>query len=785
MPNLARTRAGSILKMEAAPEMEAAPMPGAAPQTEAAPAAGACPALPAAGGIRTAAILWQALAAGAGFVLGAGQVYGGASPFGLAMVIGCAPGYLLGAAVGALAGGLAFLPAGQAVRMAGALLAVLAARRLAGQRLWAGPAAGCGVLLAGQAVAGLGLGGAALGQNVAVLCTALLAGVLGTALRSLPPKKPARTVLWLAMLTASAQSFTFYGFPPGLVLLALTGLCAACAGTLEQAAVLAVALSAAFAAASPALCSMALAVSLGVLGAAALFPGERWRCAGVFLAGCGLGALAAPDWAGALRLLAGAGSGTLLFLLTPAATLRSFFPPLAPPAAAQGLGTAARRLAGVADTLTDIAETVNAVCERQAPAQNETYDFVVDFAARQVCQSCARREKCWVRGYSTALDGLYHLKAALETRGQVAPDELPAQFSICVHPSDLCAAVNRGYRLWRSRRQERARAAILRTALTEQYTAMAAALAQLAARLGQTGLPDPRKESRVARLFASIGLDPLECSVTTDVAGRTGAGVTVARTAFSPEELKTLTAEMSRICRHDLALPDVTNCRTVTILSFGERPLYRAVFGLASRPAGEVSGDATDRFCDAAGRAQMLLCDGMGTGKPAAVDGRLAARLTGQLLRAGFAAESAARLVNVAMGLKNAGQESGATLDLLTVDLFTGRAGLFKAGAAPSFLLRDGVARAMEGASLPMGILDTVVGRSTGFSLCPGDTVVLVSDGVLCDGTGWLLAQLGLCGQLGHTPAQLADTVADSALRRAPARRDDITVIALRLEACG
>lgn len=86
----------------------------------------------------------------------------------------------------------------------------------------------------------------------------------------------------------------------------------------------------------------------------------------------------------------------------------------------------------------------------------------------------------------------------------------------------------------------------------------------------------------------------------------------------------------------------------------------------------------------------------------------MAAKLTAQLLQAGFAAESAARLVNVALGLKNAGQESGATLDLLTLDLYTGRAGLFKAGAAPSFLCRAGVVRTLDGASLPMGVLPTV-----------------------------------------------------------------------------
>ena len=162
---------------------------------------------------------------------------------------------------------------------------------------------------------------------------------------------------------------------------------------------------------------------------------------------------------------------------------------------------------------------------------------------------------------------------------------------------------------------------------------------------------------------------------------------------------------MGRICRRDFDPPEVTNCRTVTMLHFGERPLYRAVFGLASRPAPPetVSGDACRQFCDSAGRAQMLLCDGMGTGKPAAVDGQMAAKLTAQLLQAGFAAESAARLVNVALGLKK--RRAGKRCNAGPADAGpVHRAGrTVQSGAAPSFLCRAGVVRTLDGASLPMG----------------------------------------------------------------------------------
>ena len=444
---------------------------------------------------------------------------------------------------------------------------------------------------------------------------------------------------------------------------------------------------------------------------------------------------------------------------------------------------AARRLAGVADTLSDIADTVNAVCTRQMPPKGENFDFVVEHIARTTCQTCTRRSRCWVRGYATAMDGLYHLKPILEGQGRVEVQDLPGQLSVCIHPADLCTAANHGYRLWRSRRQTRARASMLRTALTEQYSALAGALAQLAGKLGQAGLPDPRREAKVAQLFADLGLDALECSVTADLAGRLTASVTICRTHFTQDEVRGLTDEVSRICRRDMDTPEITHCRTVTMLTFGERPLFTVEFGAAAHAASgqPVSGDALDQFCDTGGRAQMLLCDGMGTGRAAAVDGQMAAKLTAQLLRAGFAAESAARLVNVALGLKGAEQEAGATLDLLTVDLYTGRAGLFKAGAAPSFLVRGGVPRMLDGASLPMGVLDSLVGRSTTFALDAGDWVVLVSDGALTDGSDWLMQQLQLCAKLGHTPKQAAETVADAAACRAGEKRDDITVAVLAM----
>ena len=287
----------------------------------------------------------------------------------------------------------------------------------------------------------------------------------------------------------------------------------------------------------------------------------------------------------------------------------------------------------------------------------------------------------------------------------------------------------------------------------------------------------------MAAFFTSLGMPPLECAVTLDDLGRTRAAVTLPRARLGQGELAALAGEVGRLCRRSFETPQRLNCRGVTTLLFTEKPLLRAVFGWAGAAArGEVSGDAVQQFCSPTA-AQMILCDGMGTGRPAAVDGNLAADLTGRLLRAGFAAELAARLVNVALALKSE-EEGGATLDLLSVDLYTGTARVFKAGAAPGFIVHEGKARTVGEAGLPVGVLGDVNGQSRLVRLAAGDVAVLVSDGLLVDGPGWVLKQLELSAAAGDGPEQIARTLVDTARSRADktGRADDITAAVLRLE---
>ena len=625
-------------------------------------------------------------AVGIGFAGGWAVLYGALMPFGLGLTLGlaedCFAPCAAGAALGLLLHGLGALSLRSLCQLC-ALGAAVAARWLLPQKFVPAALAGCGTLTGMALCFALGSSGADLLLYSAA--DALLAAGIGFGLRKFAPERPGMGTLLVGAAVAAALGSVRWGwFSPGVLACAAAELALCCRAQKFAALSGSAVLGAALCAADPALAPAAAGLGCATAAAAVLAPGRRVETLAAYAGGCVSGVLCVQPPGNAFGLLFSACGGMAVVCLLPGGWL---VPVADTPQSGENAPAPARsaaastRLEAVAQSLSSLAETVNAVYEG-LPRRREGFRWVIDNVHDTLCFNCGRRETCWKQEYTATMAGMEALRPLLEQNGSVETAQLPGQLSRCIHPAALCAAAGRSFALYRSRKEARIHSEAMRTALTEQYSAVAEALGVLSEQLGRPGDPEPYKSSRVAEFFTGLGAPPQECAVTLDDLGRTHAAVTLPRTRFTPQELAALAGEVGHICRRTLEVPQVLSCKGMTTLLFSERPALRAVFGAASAAArGEVSGDAVQQFCSPTA-AQMILCDGMGTGRPAAVDGNLAAELTARLLKAGFTAELAARLVNVALALKSE-DESGATLDLISVDLYTGTARLFKAGAAP------------------------------------------------------------------------------------------------------
>ncbi len=164
---------------------------------------------------------------------------------------------------------------------------------------------------------------------------------------------------------------------------------------------------------------------------------------------------------------------------------------------------------------------------------------------------------------------------------------------------------------------------------------------------------------------------------------------------------------------------------------FEQAPALLMEVGAAarSRSGEEVAGDSYVSRTLSGGRHVLALSDGMGSGVSARQESSAALSLLVESLRAGYTRAQALDVVNALM-LMCTGREMYATMDLCVCDLHTGETAFEKLGACPSYVVRDGEVRAIGADTLPVGVLPEVESRSFRMTLCPGDVVVMLTDGV-------------------------------------------------------
>lgn len=142
--------------------------------------------------------------------------------------------------------------------------------------------------------------------------------------------------------------------------------------------------------------------------------------------------------------------------------------------------------------------------------------------------------------------------------------------------------------------------------------------------------------------------------------------------------------------------------------------------------------------------------------------------------------ECALKLLNRIV--RSAGRECSATVDIAEIDLVTGEARFIKSGAAPSFVLRDGSIFRLQSKTVPIGIIRALDAEMIKFDVQPGDTVVMVSDGVArsYDEVPWLLDMMSTDETVlaGDERRAAMAVVSEAAIRGST---DDITAGVVRI----
>ncbi len=398
-------------------------------------------------------------------------------------------------------------------------------------------------------------------------------------------------------------------------------------------------------------------------------------------------------------------------------------------------------------------------------------------SAGEACKRCKKRESCWQSGFQETQRALNDATGPMLARGRALEEDFPAHFrSQCRDFPAFLQLVNEELKGFLYRQQYEGRLREKQSMLYRQYAEFDRILGRAAAQLAADLTPDLPREAKLKGFLRSRGLTE-EARVYYNAQGR--LQVEIPRQESASQELTR--ARLSALLGLSLREAEESGG---PLLRFQEAEPLRAVAGVYGRnKEGEsISGDTGSWFRRDDGLLCILLCDGMGSGAGARGESGLAVRLLQSFLKAGVEPRAALATVNGALSLHGEATGGCTTIDLLTVDLYSGMCSIYKFGAAPSYLRKGSSVRRIEGGALPAGLPNGAEAKAEAsrFRAHPGDWIILLSDGLLGgEGDAWLREQLKESEE--SSPGKLAQTLLEES-RKHGGEQDDCTVIALRLE---
>lgn len=328
-------------------------------------------------------------------------------------------------------------------------------------------------------------------------------------------------------------------------------------------------------------------------------------------------------------------------------------------------------------------------------------------------------------------------------------------------------------------RRQLTRACYQRDMLVTHLTAMSGAARRFAMLSTDDSWWDDVSARRLRKALAELAY-PASLLYVRRVQGHARASYTLRYVTGAKKQAAELCSLTARILDAPMRIVSSDDDRVL----LAEQPLLRVEASIAAQGCeGGCNGDTAWAGELQDGRWLAALSDGMGHGEQAARESEQTVNLLRLCLEAGYTRAQTLTAVNGMMLLAGRG-ERFSTVDLVTLDLWTGQLTLDKLGAAASWISQGSSLACVTGDALPLGILETVESRSSVAKLRAGDELFLMTDGVEDAFPSRAALEDAIRATLTESTAQAAaQALLASAVRAAGAdsHADDQTIVVLRI----
>ena len=474
--------------------------------------------------------------------------------------------------------------------------------------------------------------------------------------------------------------------------------------------------------------------------------------------------------------------GSMLFLAIPKSFdkvfLDMFLPPPSLPRIDSMRKNIVQRLKFASNAMHEVSRNVNEIGQKLDKRGKVSVCDLFAQMQKECCADCGLNFHCYAHRKKETYEAFFEMTKTFKKNGFLTDNVMPPSLKKrCLKPNEVTNALCKKYKKYDIAACENERVTQIRNVISSQVDGLSDMLYDLAVEFNETQRFDTETASRVDTLLRSIGIASTDVACKYDNERNLSVEIIAKRQKNSVPKLE-LVNRLSQLCAVKFDTPCITNGTDITMINLAEKKNYKVNFGVCqiNCKGQKVSGDTYTCFSDGKGKYVMILSDGMGCGASAAIDSSFAANLMEKLIKAGFGFECALKMVNSAMIFKS-GEETTATLDIATIDLYSGQVDIYKAGASQTYVVKGKKIGIASCNAYPTGILENIKFDKSSTTLQKGDVLVMCSDGVLEEDEPWIEEEILNCRK--SSAQGIADKIATLAkIRRENKYPDDITVMA-------
>ena len=394
--------------------------------------------------------------------------------------------------------------------------------------------------------------------------------------------------------------------------------------------------------------------------------------------------------------------------------------------------------------------------------KQENRQVLEDIVANEVCRKCEKNTLCWQEKYSFTRSQFSSYGQNMRWADRQEFDR--GFYRQCPNTEKIKNSFSDNYRMLLTKKYIAQSQKNNQKLLQSAFLSIAATVGDIISQSKNSAMVNYTVTSAMDSFLSDMKIDHSYCLCTRDPGKMDFAG----SDRLGPAELEKISSRLESVYGCAFSPPVRSMQGNQYVYTFCQKTFFDYETGIRSSRLKQVNGDNYLLFCNN-NKLFVILCDGMGTGSAAAAHSRTAVAMLKSLLETGVELSSALNIVNLALNLKDSGENS-VSADILTIDLFTGKAQMAKAGAGPSFKAGKNGVEQIYSDSLPLGVLKDVKSACFDFDIAEGEVLLMLSDGACVSGSRLENIYLAPC-----------DKIAEFAIGESK-MQDDKTAIAIKLK---